>query len=194
MSRYTTVTLLSIVIIIGFGIHTLLQPASQIEYHAQITDFEEQVYDGDTLADVHIKLLDIVVPPEDLSNRWPGVVFKADGVYAETRIRIAGIDTPERRPSKNRADKTPRSEAERDAEKAAAMRARRALIDLLKDADGLIMIENPEFGKYAQRIVAKLYVMGSDDVLTSVADYMITNGHAYEYDGGTRKEFPWTTD
>ena len=174
----------------GFSILAVSQ-VSDIEYSVVIAEYEKQVYDGDTLRDVHIKVVDMAIPEEKRGTPWPGLLLDVDGVYAQTNVRIAGIDTPETRPRKKWRDGTDRPESVRDAERAAAKQARQALIGLISNADGVVLIKNPQFGKFAGRVVANLYVKGADENLIDVSQYMIENGHAYPYDGGERKEFPW---
>lgn len=85
-------------------------------------------------------------------------------------VRIAGIDTPEIR------GKCPE-------EKALAKTAKRAAIDLLKDAKQIDLIR-PERGKYF-RIVAEVVADG-----TNVGEALIRQGLAVLYDGG-KKTHTW---
>lgn len=160
---------------------------SPVLYEAVLTEGEKQVYDGDTLKDVRITILyhKDKIPKEPIEV-WPGIWVTAAGVEVETDIRIAGIDTPEKRPLTKHKDGTKRSEASRNKEKAAAAAARQAVIDLLKENAWQFDVTNPMLGKYAGRVVADVNVIDED-----VARYLILNGHAKAYDGGTKPKWDW---
>ena len=185
MKRITVFLVITIAVSFGLISHTQV---SDVEYSARITDYHN-VYDGDTIQDVRIKVMDLVIPVEKQGEVWPGIFLRINGVYTETDVRIAGIDTPEKRPLKKWRDGTERSETVRNAEREAAEHARQTLIGLIEDADGVIIVKNPQLGKYAGRIVADIYVKDSERDLINVSEYLIENGHAYSYDGGRKKEF-----
>lgn len=149
-------------------------------YPASLTS-TNQIYDGDTLKRVHIAIK--TFPDADFSEQtlWPGIVLKGDTLYAVTDIRIQGIDTPEKRPLK--AGRTQESLLR---EKAAAAAATDALRRLLSQHNFHIVVAQPQQGKYAGRIVAAVHV-GPNRL--SVAEYLIKNGHATPYDGGTKTAF-----
>lgn len=152
----------------------------EVAYYPVILSEESEIYDGDTIQDVYIDIFDFKVKyPAKLL--WPGIFVREDDLYVFTDIRIAGIDTPEKKPK--RAGRTPESIA---LEKAAAAEAQKALAELLNQYDLEFVIANPELGKYAGRIVADVLV-GPDKI--SVADYMLKNGHAYPYDGDEKIPF-----
>lgn len=172
-----------------FGLGILLLCADEVKlYNAVLTGGEKQVYDGDTLKDVRIAIWHPTKkPPKEPQELWTGIWIMPDGmIEVETDIRIAGIDTPEKRASTKHKDGSKRSEASRNREKAAAAAARQALIDLLKDNDYRMTIRNPQHGKYAGRTVADVIVIDDD-----VAKYLIQNGHAKAYDGGTKPKWDW---
>jgi len=154
-------------------------------YVIRIADIPTQTYDGDTINDVNILVLDHSFGMEDVGQLWPGVFSTPDGIEIVTDIRIGGIDTPEKRTSTKNPDGSKRSEASRQREKTAAAAARQALIDMLKGAK-VISLSNPIHGKYAGRTVADLAV---DD--TDVATKLIEAGHAKPYDGGTKTQWNW---
>lgn len=172
--------------LIGFGILFLCADIPQT-YSAILTNDEAQVYDGDTLKDVRIKIRNHTdrIPKEPVEI-WTGIWVTPEGVEVETDIRIAGIDTPEKRPSTKNADGTKRSEASRMREKAAALAAQKALSDLLSDSKYVFDVIDPFLGKYAGRIVASVR-SGETDVAT----YLIDQGHAKPYDGGTKPQWNW---
>ena len=152
----------------------------EVKYYPVDMDADSEIYDGDTIQDVYIDIFDLKnAYPADVL--WPGVFVKGDDLYAVTDIRIAGIDTPEKKPK--RAGRTPESIA---LEKAAAAEAQKALADLLNQYDLDFVVANPELGKYAGRIVADVLV-GPDKI--SVAAYMIEQGYAYPYDGDEKIPF-----
>ena len=125
---------------------------------------QAQVYDGDTIKDVRIE---IDIPSLEV------------GFYLVRDIRINGIDTPEKRPK--RAGRTLESITR---EKAAAREARLFLIDLLKQNDFEFEIGDVGYGKYAGRVLADVYVAG-----TEVSDLLIKAGHARPYHGGGKVDF-----
>ena len=155
-------------------------------YDCMLTDPEKQVYDGDTLKDVRVLIHRHDFIPEEYGTPWPGVHITQRGVEIETDIRIAGIDTPEKRVSTKNPDGTRRSEASRQREKSAALASRQALIDLLKSNANGFSIFDPILGKYAGRTVADVAVNEMN-----VATYLIERGHAKLYDGGTKPDWGW---
>ena len=156
-----------------------------LSYPSKLTS-EKQVYDGDTLKDVRIQVLDLneKVAPGEL---WPGVFLTQEHtIEIETDIRLSGIDTPEKRPFKKKRDGTLRSAKSLSNERYAAMHARIALLNLLKDNELAFTVSAPKIGKYAGRIVAAVEVKNMD-----AAQYLIENGHALPYDGGQKVELDW---
>jgi endonuclease YncB( thermonuclease family) len=123
------------------------------------------------------------------------LVFYLNDKIVKYTVRLVGIDTPEIRPK--------RSVENRDQEIAAAKKARNRLIQLATDQEidldltpgkkqiqkildcnkKLITIKCQEFDKYG-RLLGKLY---DGDVCFN--DLLIEEGHAYKYDGGTKKAF-----
>lgn len=155
-------------------------------YNCTLENVDKQVYDGDTLKDVRVLILVYDFIPEDYGHPWPGVYITERGVEIQTDIRIAGIDTPEKRTSTKNPDGSRRSQASRQREKAAAAASRQALIDLLKTNGNRFSISDPIHGKYAGRTVADVDVNEMD-----VATYLIEKGHAKSYDGGTKPDWGW---
>ena len=153
-------------------------------YQCTLSDPDKQVYDGDTLKDVRVLLLERKFDADNLGEYWPGVHITKRGVEVETDIRISGIDTPEKRVSTKNADGTKRSEASRTRERNASYAARDELIRMIKRNNGKFSISNPEHGKYAGRTVANVFVGDKN-----VALWMISLGHAIFYDGGKKVPF-----
>jgi micrococcal nuclease len=91
------------------------------------------------------------------------------------RIRLAGIDTPESRTA--------------DAyEKKLGLQAKEWLKHKLENAkDIIIKTELPDSTEKYGRIIGHLYINGEE---VSVNNQMIAEGHAWNYDGGTKaKDF-----
>jgi endonuclease YncB( thermonuclease family) len=114
-----------------------------------------RVVDGDTV--------DIALQEET------GKIFKH-------RVRLYGIDTPEKRPSA--------SDPERDKEIAASKRSSDALIDRLKENDNLVIALFHKPDKYG-RLLCTFYDKQGDDI----NQWMVKSGFAYEYFGKTKKTF-----
>ena len=183
---FTFLGLAVIEFVMGLGI-LILFADSPLIYQAVLTKGEAQVYDGDTLKDVRIQIFHYAdkIPKEPVEI-WPGIWLTPAGIEIETDIRIAGIDTPEKRPLTKHKDGSPRSELSRNKEKAASAAARQAVIDLLKDNDWHFTVTNPILGKYAGRTVADVTVIDED-----VAKYLILKALAKPYDGGTKPKWDW---
>jgi micrococcal nuclease len=92
------------------------------------------------------------------------------------RVRLYGIDTPEKRPSA--------SDPERDKEIAASKRASEALMDKLKENDYLVIALFHKSDKYG-RLLCTFYDKQGDDI----NQWMVKSGFAYEYFGKTKKTF-----
>ena len=144
---------------------------------------DSNVYDGDTIEHVYVKIRKFDGLTSDGEVLWPGLLLKDDVLYAVTNIRVAGVDAPERHPKK-----AGRSAESLAAEKAAAFAARQAVLDLLDVHNHEFTIEDPFFGKYAGRVVASVYFGQGDDRI-SLSDYLIDNGLGYAYDGGEKRAF-----
>jgi endonuclease YncB( thermonuclease family) len=117
-----------------------------------------RVVDGDTV--------DIALQEET------GKIFKH-------RVRLYGIDTPEKRPSA--------SDPERDKEIAASKRSSEALMARLKENDNLVIALFHKSDKYG-RLLCTFYDKQGDDM----NQWMVKSGFAYEYFGKTKKTFQET--
>jgi micrococcal nuclease len=87
------------------------------------------------------------------------------------RCRVAGIDTPESRT---------RNLVEKQYGKAAAL----YLAGMLKNAKEL-KVRTEKDGKYG-RMLGWIY---ADDQELSLNEQMVVDGYAWQYDGGTKREF-----
>ena len=160
-------------------------PVADRVYPCAIDD-ASHVYDGDTISRVRILILKpTLMIVSELGEVFPNVVVADGGVYIQNGVRIAGIDTPELRPSKKYADGTPRSEKSRTNEKNAAIVARDAVRDLLSANDFRFTIADVDMDKYG-RVLATVFV---GDV--NVGEYLIENNLAVRYDGGTKTMIDW---
>ena len=130
-------------------------PSRKSCYNFRVTEIN-RVVDGDTI-DVTIDL--------------------GFDLYKKERVRVAGVDTPEKR-TRNLE------------EKALGLDATQWLKDKLEgaiDGDDELTIRTElkgGVGKYG-RLLGWLYV-GDEQV--SLNEQMITEGYAWEYDGGTKKK------
>ena len=92
------------------------------------------------------------------------------------RIRLYGIDTPEKKPLK--------SNPHREQEMAAAKRASQAMIDKLAENQNIVTILFYKPDKYG-RLLGTIYDKKGSDV----NQWMIDQGHATAYFGKTKKSF-----
>ena len=156
-------------------------------YHA-VLESPEQVYDGDTLSDIVIKIADF----SERGEVWPEIFLTDEGVFTRFNLRLAGIDTPEKHPRKTWPDGSPRSEASRDRERALAAKARTALIGMLTGPEQTFpapfIVKDPQLGKYAGRIVAGVYLPDTHipGALIDIGQALIQLNLAKPYDGGTK--------
>ena len=94
-------------------------------------------------------------------------------VWIKSRLRFKGVDTWEKR-TRNKE------------EKVKGLAAKAFTKDLLENSDeGKFLIKSHGLGKYG-RVLGEIFVKGHD---TSVNELLKENGHAYSYDGGTKKVF-----
>lgn len=171
--------ILTLVMLFAVGLAVCDAPR---QYPAQI-ESTKQVYDGDTISGVEVNVIDKSTPDGEV---WPGIFKRGDSVYVRFSLRVAGIDTPEKRPSKKTPDGRTRTEANRERERQAAHKARQALIDLLTEHDNRLTVINPQIGKYAGRFVCDVLIGA-----TNLATYLIERGHAKPYDGGRKPTWDW---
>ena len=134
-----------------------------VRYQGIITS-DSQVYDGDSLRNVRVKIADF----NSRGTVWPGIVITNNGIYSTSSIRIAGIDAPEMRGGSA-------------FEKMKALESRDALRRLMKQNGGRFQIKNPRFGKWAGRVLAEVWVNGKN-----VSQAMLSAGKAKRYAGGKR--------
>jgi endonuclease YncB( thermonuclease family) len=92
------------------------------------------------------------------------------------RVRLYGIDTPEKRPLK--------SNPNRDKEIEAAKQSSQAMIDKLKENDNIVVALFYKPDKYG-RLLCTLYDKQGDDI----NQWMINGGYATPYFGKTKKSY-----
>ena len=95
-------------------------------------------------------------------------------VSVKKRIRFMGINTPESRT--------------RDLEeKARGLAAKDRLKNLLEGAN-TIQLKSHGVGKYG-RVLGELFIEDVEGKQYNINETLINEGHAYKYDGGTKKVF-----
>ena len=155
----------------GRNTRVIPQPVSTIRPYTGKLYRSSQVYDGDTLKDAHVKIADFNTRGEI----WPGILITDDGVFSTLDLRLAGIDTPEKRTKNQR-------------EKALAMKAQAKLVDLMMgQANGHFFVKNPKLGKYAGRVVCEVWIRNPrDGSALNVSQAMLDAKMAKPYAGGKR--------
>ena len=152
-------------------------------------DHIDHLYDGDTVNKVFFRLPGI--EPADgcrLGEIYPDFFLQSDGLWVHINVRIAGIDCPERHPHHKYPDGTLRDVDEIEREHEAAMEAREVVADLLMKNDLQFLIRNPQLGKYAERVVAEVWLRDPEkDECISVGERLLDKGLAYAYEGGKKR-------
>ena len=99
-------------------------------------------------------------------------------IWVKKRIRYKGIDTWESR-TRNLEEK----------EKGLAAKARnKELLEKVSSKPGYFRLKSYGVGKYG-RVLADIFIMDSNGVQINVNETLITEGHAYIYEGGKKKVF-----
>ena len=161
----------------------LFEQRSRNAYDAAVLN-GSNVYDGDTITDVLIRIADAPdSPPQKLLHNL--MAFDG-GLYMLTNVRLNGIDAPEMRPSRTDSEGNARREEDREAERNAAEKAKQALSELLRENSYEMTLHNVEADKYGGRIVADVRIGNID-----AAQHLIKRRLAVPYDGGTKREVDW---
>ena len=92
------------------------------------------------------------------------------------RVRLYGIDTPEKRP--------PKSDPNRDKEIAASKRSSAALTEYLQKNENIVLALFYKPDKYG-RLLCTFYDKCGEDI----NQWMVSQGFAYEYFGKTKQKF-----
>jgi len=99
-------------------------------------------------------------------------------IWFKKRIRFMGLDTWESRT---------RDLEEKKKGKLAKERTRQ-LLEEVSSKPGYFRIKSHGLGKYG-RVLGEIFIMDKDGKQWNVNETLITEGHAYVYDGGTKKVF-----
>ena len=92
------------------------------------------------------------------------------------RIRLYGIDTPEKKPLKSNPD--------REQEIAASKMSTRAMTTKMQENNNLVVVQLYKPDKYG-RILGTFYGKNGENI----NDWMVKQGHAIAYFGRTKKSF-----
>jgi len=135
---------------------TLKPPSRKSCYNFRVVEITK-VLDGDTI--------DVII---DLGF----------DLYKKERVRIAGVDTPEKRTTNNE---------EKELGIDATNWLKKELEDAIAGEEDLVIRTELEggFGKYG-RLLGWLYL--GIDAEKSLNELMIENGYAWSYDGGTKQK------
>jgi len=99
-------------------------------------------------------------------------------IWVKKRIRYKGIDTWESR-TRDLDEK----------KKGLAAKARnKELLEKVSSKSGYFRLKSHGVGKYG-RVLGELFIQDTEGVQYSINDTLIKEGHAYVYDGGTKKVF-----
>ena len=99
-------------------------------------------------------------------------------IWFKKRIRFKGIDTWE-------------SRTRNLEEKALGLKAKartKELLEKVSSKSGYFRIKSYGLGKYG-RVLAEVFIMDKDGKQWNVNETLISEGHAYVYDGGKKKVF-----
>ena len=99
-------------------------------------------------------------------------------IWFKKRIRFMGLDTWESRT---------RDLEEKKKGKLAKERTRQ-LLEEVSSKPGYFRLKSHGLGKYG-RVLGEIFIMDKDGKQWSVNKTLITEGHAYVYDGGKKKVF-----
>ena len=133
------------------------------------------------LAALALLLMTVSIPATAADYAWPVVrVIDGDTVavdasadmppeLADVKVRLKDVDTPEKG---GRA----KCDSERQAGQAATAFTEQAVADA-----SMIVVRDPEWGKWGGRVVADLVLDGR-----SLSSSLIATGHGRAYDGGKR--------
>jgi len=99
-------------------------------------------------------------------------------IWFKKRIRFKGVDTWE-------------SRTRNLEEKALGLKAKartKELLEKVSSKSGYFRLKSYGLGKYG-RVLGELFIMDVDGKQWNINETLITEGHAYVYDGGTKKVF-----
>ena len=99
-------------------------------------------------------------------------------IWFKKRIRFKGIDTWE-------------SRTRNLEEKALGLKAKartKELLESVSSKSGYFRLKSYGLGKYG-RVLGELFIMDKEGKQWNINETLISEGHAYVYDGGTKKVF-----
>ena len=99
-------------------------------------------------------------------------------IWFKKRIRFMGLDTWESRTKDLEEKKKGKLAKERT----------RQLLEEVSSKPGYFRLKSHGLGKYG-RVLGEIFIMDKDGKQWSVNETLITEGHAYVYDGGKKKVF-----
>ena len=97
-------------------------------------------------------------------------------IWVKKRIRYKGIDTWESRTRDLEEKKLGLAAKERNKE----------LLEKVSSKPGYFRLKSYGVGKYG-RVLGEIFIMDENDSTICINDQLITEGHAYVYDGGKKK-------
>lgn len=99
-------------------------------------------------------------------------------IWFKKRIRYKGVDTWESR-TRNLEEK----------KKGLAAKARnKELLEKISSKPGYFRLKSYGLGKYG-RVLGEIFIKDKEGNTININDKLIEEGHAYEYEGGTKKVF-----
>ena len=99
-------------------------------------------------------------------------------IWVKKRIRYKGIDTWESR-TRNLAEK---------AKGLGAKQRNKDLLEVVSDKPGYFRLKSYGVGKYG-RVLGEIFIQDKDGLQMCINDTLVTEGHAYVYEGGKKKVF-----
>ena len=99
-------------------------------------------------------------------------------IWVKKRIRYKGIDTWESR-TRNLAEKAKGLEAKQ---------RNKDLLEVVSDKPGYFRLKSYGVGKYG-RVLGEIFIQDKDGLQMCINDTLVTEGHAYVYEGGKKKVF-----
>ena len=99
-------------------------------------------------------------------------------IWVKKRIRYKGIDTWESR-TRNLAEKK---------KGLAAKERNKELLEKVSSKSGFFRLKSYGVGKYG-RVLGEIFIQDTDENTICINNQLITEGHAYVYEGGKKKIF-----
>ena len=99
-------------------------------------------------------------------------------IWVKKRIRYKGIDTWESR-TRNLAEKAKGLEAKQ---------RNKDLLEVVSNKPGYFRLKSYGVGKYG-RVLGEIFIQDKDGLQICINDTLVTEGHAYVYEGGKKRVF-----